>query len=209
MGRELEQAINSLFTLLEDAYPLKFKRAYPTDEDQIRAKRVWRSSLKEFSPRRIWMAGKKALDTSRFFPDLSEIRKLCKLCYNELGLKEPLQAYYEACNAPDQSRDYHWSHLAVYLAARETGWLTLRSETQRVAFPLFERNYEIICNRVLDGEDLEAAVFKGLEDSRTKNLARQAQEAGDRSQRQLMIEQGIDPDSGQAALQRLRQLLKP
>ncbi|WP_263322284.1 replication protein P [Endozoicomonas sp. Mp262] len=207
-GRELEQAINSLFTLLEDAYPLKFKRAYPTDEDQIRAKRVWRSALKEFNPRRIWMAGKKALDTSKFFPDLSEIRELCKLRYDELGLKEPLQAYYEACHAPSQTRDYGWSHLAVYLAARETGWLMLHSEEQRVAFPLFERNYEIICNRVLDGEDLEATIMKGLEDSRTKELTRRAEEAADQAQRKLMMDQGIDPDCGKEARKRLKATLK-
>ncbi len=207
-ARELEQAINSLFTLLEDAYPLKFKRAYPTDEDQIRAKRVWKNSLKEFSPRRIWMAGKKALDTSRFFPDLSEIRELCKLRYDEMGLKEPLQAYYEACRAPVQTREYPWSHLAVYLAARETGWLTLSSQEQRIAYPIFERNYSIICNRVLDGEDLEATIAQGIEDSRTKALFRQADEAADQSQRQLMAEQGIDPDNGKAAREKLKCALK-
>ncbi len=208
VGRELEQAINSLFTLLEDAYPLKFKRAFPTHEDQIRAKRVWKSALKEFNPRRIWMAGKKALDSSKFFPDLSDIRELCKLRYDELGLREPLQAYYEACHAPKQTRDYCWSHLAVYLAAKETGWLTLQSQEQRIAFPIFERNYEIICNRVLDGEDLEATVYKGLEDSRTKELSRQAEEIADQAQRQLMTKQGIDPDCGKAALEKLRKTLK-
>ena len=154
-------AINALFTLLEDGYPLKFRRAFPTNEDIIRAKRVWKNSLQEFSPRRILLAGKKALDTSKFFPDLSDIRELCKLRYDEMGLKEPLQAYYEACYAPEQTRDYHWSHIAVFLAARETGWFMLRSEEQRVAFPVFERNYEILCNRVLEGENLEEINTQG------------------------------------------------
>lgn len=201
-GAEQQQnyryAINTLFTLLEDAYPLKFKRAFPTEEDLSRAKRVWYQSLKEFHPRRIVKAAQKALDTSKFFPDLSDIRELCKLRYDEVGLKEPLQAYYEACYAP-QSRDYHWSHIAVYLAARQTGWMMLRSEEQRIALPVFERNYEIICNRVLDGEDLEADILQGLEDSRSKDAVRVADEQAEQTLRKQMEKQGIDPDAGRKA----------
>ena len=159
-------------------------------------------------PRRILLAGKKALDTSKFFPDLSEIRELCKLRYDEMGLKEPLQAYYEACHAPDQTRNHRWSHIAVYLAARETGWLTLRSEEQRVAYPIFERNYEIICNRVLDGEDLEDAIRKGIEDSSAREAVQLAEEQAEQSLRQQMESQGIDPDSGLKARQRLLDTLR-
>ncbi len=207
-GADHVDAINALFTLLEDGYPLKFRRAFPAHEDVIRAKRVWKNSLQEFSPRRILLAGKKALDTSKFFPDLSDIRELCKFRYDEMGLKEPLQAYYEACYAPEQTRDYHWSHLAVYLAARETGWLTLRSQEQRVAFPIFERNYEILCNRVLEGEELEASILKGLEDRRNKEITRRAEDAAAQKQREVMIQQGIDPDNSKAARQRLLDSLK-
>ena len=207
-GADHVDAINALFTLLEDGYPLKFRRAFPTHEDIMRAKRVWKNSLQEFSPRRVLLAGKKALDTSKFFPDLSDIRELCKLRYDEMGLKEPLQAYYEACYAPVQTREHHWSHLAVYLAARETGWLTLRSEEQRVAFPVFERNYEILCNRVLEGEDLEASIMKGIEDSRNKEITRLAEEAAAQEQRRVMADQGIDPDDSKAARKKLLGALK-
>ena len=201
-------AINALFTLLEDGYPLKFRRAFPTHEDAMRAKRVWKNSLQEFSPRRILLAGKKALDTSKFFPDLSDIRELCKLRYDEMGLKEPLQAYYEACYAPEQTRNYHWSHIAVFLAARETGWFMLRSEEQRIAFPVFERNYEILCNRVLEGENLEESILKGIEDGRSKEASRKAENAALQKQRNVMEEQGIDPDNAKAARKRLKQALK-
>ncbi|OED44851.1 hypothetical protein ACH42_06560 [Endozoicomonas sp. (ex Bugula neritina AB1)] len=201
-------AINALFTLLEDGYPLKFRRAFPTHEDIIRAKRVWKNSLQEFSPRRILLAGKRALDASKFFPDLSDIRGLCKFRYDEMGLKEPLQAYYEACYAPVQTREHRWSHLAVYLAAKETGWLTLRSEEQRVAFPIFERNYEILCNRVLEGEDIEASILKGIEDSRNKEVTRLSEEAAAQKQQKVMADQGIDPDDSKAARKRLLSVLK-
>ncbi|MGB0359968.1 MAG: replication protein P [Endozoicomonas sp.] len=196
-------AINAMFTLLEDAYPLKFKRAFQTHEDVIRAKRVWKNSLQEFSPRRILVAARKALDASKFFPDLSDIRELCKLRYDEVGLKEPLQAYYEACYSPLQTREHRWSHIAVYLAARETGWMMLRSEEQRIAFPVFERNYDILCNRVLEGEDLEASILKGIEDGRSAAVSRQIEEAAQQQQREVMAAQGIDPESGTSARDRL------
>ena len=206
--QQYRYAINGLFTLLEDAYPLKFKRAFPTDDDLNRAKRVWYQSLKEFSPRRIIQAGQKALDTTKFFPDLGEIRELCRFRYDEMGLKEPLQAYYEACHAPEQTRAYRWSHIAVYLAARETGWLTLRSEAQRVVYPIFERNYNIICNRVLNGEDLEVSILKGIEDSRAKEAVRLADEQAEQVLRNEMEKQGIDPDSGRSAFDQLKRSLK-
>ena len=206
--KELGQAVNGLFRLLEDAYPHRFRSAFPTDESFVRAKRVWARVLREFSPRRIMHAAEKALATSKYMPDLATIRELCQLNYAETGLKEPLQAYYEACNAHPQTRDYPWSHLAVYLAARETGWLLLQGEEQSRVLPIFERNYSILCNRVLDGEDLEATVLKGIEDGRNKALSRKAEEVADQAQRKLMADQGIDPDSGKAALQKLRETLK-
>lgn len=203
---EYADTMNAVFLLLEDAYPLKFKRAFATDEAVARAKRVWISALRKYTPRRIFVATKKALSTSHFFPDLGDIRKLCKLRYDEVGLTEPLQAYYEACFAPVQSRDHAWSHIAVYLAARETGWTLLRSEEQRIAFPVFERNYDILCNRVLDGEDLEASILTGIEDGRRKEASRRAEEVARQRQRDTMVAQGIDPDNGSSARSRLKDL---
>ena len=208
VNAEYADTMNAVFMLLENAYPLKFKRAFATVEEEARAKRVWISALQKYSPRRIFVATKKALSTSHFFPDLGDIRKLCKLRYDEVGLKEPLQAYYEACYAPVQTRDHAWSHIAVYLAARETGWTMLRSQEQRIAFPVFERNYEILCNRVLDGEDLEAAIHAGIEDGRRKEASRLAEELARQRQRAAMIAQGIDPDNGSSARSRLKAIFE-
>nr|WP_306671263.1 MULTISPECIES: replication protein P [unclassified Endozoicomonas] len=206
-AQQTKYAINTLFTMLEAAFPLKFKKAFPTDASLVEAKKVWIQGLSEFKPARIVRAGQKVLDTTKFFPDLSEIREHCKLHHDEMGLKKPLQAYYEACYAPEQSRDARWSHIAVYLAARETGWMTLRSEEQSVAFPIFERNYNILCNRVLDGEDLEASIMKGIEDSRSKEAVRVADEQAEQTLRKTMEEQGIDPDSGRSAFEKLKESL--
>ena len=206
-GSEHEYAINAVFTLLEGSFPLKFRRAFPRAEDQARAKSVWLQSLKEFSPRRILRAAKKAIDKTRFFPDLADIREHCKLRFDEYGLKEPLQAYYEACNTLSQTRESGWSHLAVYLAARETGWFMVRGEPQKTAFPVFERNYEILCNRVLDGEDLEADMTRALENTSNRSQFDLAAQAAQSRQKALMKEQGIDPSAGRATFLAMKEIL--
>jgi hypothetical protein len=55
-----------------------------------------------------------------------------------------------------------WSHPAVYHAARETGRFELHSFTEREAFPLFQANYELMCGRVMNGENLSMPVAKML-----------------------------------------------
>ena len=200
-------AINALFAMLEAAYPLKFKRAFPTDDFLLEAKKVWIRNLTEFSPQRILQAGKKALDHGSFFPDLRDIRSYCKLDYRDLGMKEPLQAYYEACQLIDQSKDAPWSHIVVYLAARVTGHLVLRGQPQKLAYPIFQRNYEILCNRVINGEDVEAEMFAGLEDNRMQTMREKTEKISEQAQIALMKKQGIDPTSSKSARDQLKKIL--
>ncbi|RRJ85122.1 replication protein P [Aestuariirhabdus litorea] len=197
-----------LFTLLEDAFPTKFKHAFRSAEDRERAQRVWMSSLKVFPPPLIVSVAREAIKTSKYFPDLAEIYRLCRAAYTRHGLKEPLQAYYEACNAPHPSLDYPWSHIAVYLAARDTGWQTLRGEEQRLAFPLYEQNYELWCNRVLEGEDLEAMVASALENPRQAALAAELERTASEQMQQRMQQQGIDPAAGRQAFLDLKKKME-
>ncbi|WP_281647848.1 replication protein P [Parendozoicomonas sp. Alg238-R29] len=195
-GQDHIDAINAVFTLLEGAFPLKYRRAFPDNQAVDASKRVWLQSLKSYPPRRILRAARKAIDTARFFPDLADIRQLCKLRFGELGLQEPLQAYYEACNARNRTRDGLWSHVAVYLAAKETGWSLLEGEPQQVAFPVFERNYNILCERIMAGEDLEAEILKGLANPNRRDVVQESQAFAERKLRDDMDKHGINPDGG-------------
>ncbi len=206
--QELSVAINALFTLLEDAFPTKFKHAFRTQEDKLRAQRVWMSSLKVFPPKHIVDVARKAIKTTKYFPDLAEIYQLCRVAYSEHGLKEPLQAYYEACNAPRQDLSYGWSHKAIYLAARDTGWQLIRGEEQRYVFPVFEQNYELWCSRVLEGIDLDAKLSGVLEDLRHEDLQREVEDIASQRLQQRMQEQGIDPSAGRQAFIELKKRLK-
>jgi len=63
----------------------------------------------------------------------------------------------------DGQRDrVKWSHPAVFHAGRETGWFELRTGTEKQVYPLFARNYEIVCKRILAGEDLSIPIQKAL-----------------------------------------------
>ena len=195
-GQDHIDAVNAIFTLLEGAFPLKYRRAFPDNQAVDASKRVWLQSLKSYPPRRIMQAARKAIDTARFFPDLADIRKLCKLRFDELGLPEPLQAYYEACNARNRTRDGFWSHLVVYLAARETGWSFIESEPQQIVLPVFERNYSILCDRIMAGEDVEADILKALDNPNKRNALQGSLAASEQELRKDMEKHGINPDGG-------------
>ena len=205
----LWDAVAYLTMLINEAYPAQFARAYPRDEDRERARGVWTAALKGYAPKRIKRAGQKAIRSgSKFMPSLGDIIQFCQFSYEELGLKQPLQAYYEACNATIQRADGSWSHPAVYFAAKATGWYWLRSESQSRVFPMFERNYQIICQRVQDGEDLSQDIQQGLEDFSKRNRMYQTEIVMQKSLKETMQQQGINPDAGRRAFQEVMKELK-
>ena len=73
------------------------------------------------------------------------------------GLPNSRNAYIEACNKPSPKAEQLWSHAAVYLAGRDSGWHMLANEIERKAYPIFNETYRKYCDRVLAGEKLEIA----------------------------------------------------
>lgn len=186
--RDLVDAVNYLFILLRDAFPQQFVKAYPTTEVRERARSLWSEGLKDIHPSRIKYAAEKAIKESKFIPSLAQLRSMCVFHYKNYNLKEPLQAYYEACNAPVMDRDYAWSHIIVYLAAKETGWWMLRGEPQSVVFPLFECNYEALSQRIISGENLEGDLTKRLDNKENYSIY---QESERKSQQQLVSDMAL------------------
>lgn len=182
---------------MRDAYPQQFLNAFPDHDTRDRARGVWIAGLKDIAPKLVAKAAQKAIKENKFLPSLSDIRRLATTRdYSDYGLREPLLAYYEACRASNRTRNGVWSHIIVYLAARETGWTLLESEPQRFAFPIFERNYEILCNRLLAGEDLETSINKALENHAHLDQLRQAEANAERKLRAEMEARDIDPNGG-------------
>lgn len=150
-------AINQMFAELELAYHNQFHKAFPGDKLQV-AKQLWAHTLADLSADEILRGCRKSIKNSAYLPTLHTIRENSQFDPAELGLPDARQAYLEACRAPSPKSDHQWSHAAVYHAGQASDWFFLASSSEAKAFPVFKRNYEILCERVKAGEDLADAV---------------------------------------------------
>lgn len=155
-------AINELFTKFQLAYHNQFHKAFANDEQITMAKQLWLNSLCDLSPERIRLGTRRAINESEYLPTIHALRQLCSLDAQELGLPDPHSAYLEACRAPSPKAQFNWSHAAVYLAGKATDWFFLASNSESKAYPVFKYNYEMLCERVLQGETLELPITKAI-----------------------------------------------
>jgi hypothetical protein len=166
-----------MFAEFELVYHNQFNKAFPTPEKLQYAKRLWFSNLKEFSSDQILKATHRAIKESEFLPTVRGIRKYLEQSLDAFGLPDVHSAYMEACRAPSPKAEYRWSHPAVYFAGLASDWFFLANNTEQKAFPVFERNYQILCERVKRGEDLEVPVARALPETSQKPLSREEQQA--------------------------------
>jgi hypothetical protein len=148
-------AINRVFSQLQFAYHNQYYRAFPDVDSETIAKKYWLSCLEDYAPQQIVAAVKTIVRNQTFLPSLAELIKACERGGDLFGLPSARDAYYEACSAPSPKKDFAWSHPAVYYAGRAAGWYMLANEGQRRAQPIFEHHYQVFCQRVMRGENLE------------------------------------------------------
>ena len=104
-------------------------------------------------------------------PSAPEFRKMCLNARNdELGLPAPEIALIEAMTNSTRPGQHKWTHAAIYIAGRATGWHELKTGTEenKGLVERFKRNYEIASKRAINGEDLDADIPLGLEDTQDK-----------------------------------------
>jgi len=172
-------AINRLFAELELAYHNQYHKAYASDESAQLAKQLWFDALRGFSPEVILKACRSAIAASEYLPSLHSLHRYCTEQLSSYGLPDALSAYREACNAQSPKANFDWSHLAIYYAGLASDWFLLASETQNRMLPVFEKHYNDLCERVLNGEVLlspkQPQLSQGIVDkalSREENLER-------------------------------------
>jgi len=165
-------AINQIFAEFEFAYHNQFHKAFSDAESQIIAKKYWLSSLEQYSPLQIVHAAKQVIRSQDYLPSIAALVKACEQGLDLFGLPSPRQAYIEACSAPSPKREFQWSHEAVYLAGQAAGWFLLASEPESRSFPLFDYHYQILCRRVINGEQLELAVAEPLPEKAVHPLSK-------------------------------------
>ena len=156
-------SLDQMFAEFEVVYHNQYTKAFPTAEKLMYAKKLWFSNLREYTPESIIAAAHKAIKASEFLPTIRGILKFLETSgLNEHGLPDVHSAYIEACRAPSPKADQRWSHPAVYHAGKASDWFFLASSAERAAFPVFERNYNILCERINKGEELELPLAQAL-----------------------------------------------
>lgn len=175
-----------IFARFMAIYGHKFKSCFETQDELRLAKREWALSLKGYGERELVAAIDRCKETLAWMPTVSEFLAILREQQGDFGLPPVRMAYQEACLHADHASTHAWSHAAVYQAGRATGWFRLRSEDESEVFPDFNYNYRVLCQRVRDGEQLDAAVPVALEDKRDSTLMAFIQRWGE--------EQGLAPE---------------
>ena len=155
----LMDAIDQMFAEFELVYHNQYHKAFPNQEKLLYAKKIWFSNLSEQQPQAILQAAHRAIKESEFLPT---IKGLLKYCNESYGLPDARAAYLEACRASSPKHEFNWTHPAVYFAGRESDWYFLAGSAEKQAFPVFKRNYELICERVIAGEALSIPLPKAI-----------------------------------------------
>jgi hypothetical protein len=179
--------INQMFTEFQLAYHNQFHKAFPDDQKIIMAKQLWVKTLCDLSPKRIMMGTRRAIKESEYLPTINSVRKLCEPKPEELGLPDAYNAYLQACRAASPKIEQNWSHPIVYLAGSASDWFFLSSSIEAKAFPVFKRNYEILCERALNGEQLDMPITKAIPETINQPLSNE-----ERKQRMQTMRQELD-----------------
>ncbi|MEO9655600.1 replication protein P [Marinomonas sp.] len=146
--------VNMLFARFKAIYTHKFASAYSNPDEVKLAKREWAIALKGFQEPLLAYAVERTKEEYAWPPTISEFLKLINTAYKAYGLLDPRAAYLEACSCRVDPLTFHWRHPAVFFAASDVGWYKLKSEEERVTWPLFEASYLKIVDRVIAGERL-------------------------------------------------------
>ncbi len=135
-------------------YHNQYYKAYSDTQVLNSIKKLWLDALLDFSPETILQAARKVIAESEFLPTLNRMIRNCQPSPEEIGLPDAHTAYVEACRAPNPKAAYHWSHPAVYHAGVASDWYFLQSSSEKIAFPIYEKHYLKLCERVMRGETL-------------------------------------------------------
>lgn len=173
---EIINVLNQVFAEFELVYHNQFIKAFPNPEKLLYAKRLWFSSINSYKASEILAGAKLAVKKSEFLPSVASfIRFINQASTESLGLPDAHAAYIEACRAPSPKTDFNWSHLAVYYAGLASDWFFLANSTEKQAFPVFQRNYTLLCERVRSGVELEHPLPPALPESISRPLDKEEQ----------------------------------
>jgi hypothetical protein len=161
-SNEQKEALAATFELFRISYGNQFNAAYPDLERSMAAMRLWLKHLQDYPASLIQAAAERVVKHENFLPTVAKFREHCDHAFELFGLPDAHRAYMEACRAPQPKKSYKWSHAAVYYAGLASDWFFLANTVENKAFPVFKHNYELLCERVIKGEELNVPIMKAL-----------------------------------------------
>lgn len=171
-----------IFARFMAIYGHKFKSSFETQDELRLAKREWALSLEGFREPELVAAIDHCKETLAWMPTVSEFLAILRDIQGDSGLPPVKMAYKEACFHADHASRHHWSHAAVYQAGKATGWFRLRSEEEALIYPDFLYNYQVLCQRVRAGEQLDQPIYAALENKSDNTLVAFIQSWGEAQQ---------------------------
>ena len=164
---EYVEALNQIFALFRLNYHNQYYAAWQDAEEVKQAKRLWLETLSDYSATVILRAAQQTIKASDYLPTLNRMIVACQNCLGDLGLPSPREAYIEACLAASPKAEAIWTHAAVYLAGRDSGWFLLSNETEAKSWPIFKEHYERWAKRAAAGETLNCPTAEKIVSSRS------------------------------------------
>lgn len=175
-GTNQREAINQIFALFRFNYHNQFLKAFPDLETVKLAKQTWSRLLVDFDANTMLKAAELVVKQQKFLPNVHDVLEACEQAQHiVLGVPDPHAAYVEACRAPSPKAEYNWTHPSVYYAGRASGWFMLANEPEQIAYPVFERNYALLLDRIRNGEELNIELPKAIPEKIERPLERKEQ----------------------------------
>jgi len=158
---EIRAAMTTLWQRMAERYGAVFTNQYGAAKGE--AWQTWTLEAQDLSVEMIRLGFKKLVSSlAEYPPTLPGFINLCKSSPEDFGLPNAQEAYEEACrncHAPSQPI---WSHPAVRVAGKKTGWYVLKTFEERKSFPRFKNSYSVVVDRVIRGENIEEKIPEAL-----------------------------------------------
>ena len=162
---ETAKIVNSLFIELQAIFPA-WRCSFASDEALNNAKKSWIKAFMEAeinSESQLQFGLKKArASKDRYCPSVGKFVDWCNPTAEEIGLPSKEDAYREAIANLGVFDNATWSHPAVCEAVRNTTCYALKTLTEKDSRARFYRNYAIMVERVMRGENLQVEIPKAI-----------------------------------------------
>lgn len=161
--RTSDKLIDRLFVRVNSNYGHLWSSRFQSHDMLAAAKAEWAIALGRFSAEEIGAGIERCFVKYDKPPSMTEFVKCCSPSPEDLGLPPTETAYREACQNAHLISGHRWSHPAIYVAGKATGWFELRHKQTHHIIKAFERNYVIACRRAMDGSDLNTEIPQAIE----------------------------------------------